>query len=161
MPEEENMPIRKYPANQAWRSSLNHPAIVFVTVCTKGRRLLLATEAAHELLVSCWKEADLWRVGRYVILPDHIHMFVSPSGRDSPIVKAWVKYWKSQVSRRWPNAEQKPIWQRDVWDRQLRTSDSYQRKWNYVRSNPVRHELVERECDWPFQGELNKLDWYQ
>jgi hypothetical protein len=32
-------------------------------------------------------------------------------------------------------------------------------KWSYVRENPVRAGLVARAEDWPYQGELNVLDW--
>ena len=45
------------------------------------------------------------------------------------------------------------------WDRRLRDSDSYEEKWEYIRNNPVRHKLVTRAEDWPYQGELNVLKW--
>jgi hypothetical protein len=37
--------------------------------------------------------------------------------------------------------------------------DSYDSKWDYVRTNPVRHGLVDAVADWPFQGEFRVLDW--
>jgi len=70
-----------------------------------------------------------------------------------------MQYWKAQVARQWPRAEDKPIWQGSHWDRQLRREDSYGEKWEYVRWNPVRHRLVEHPEDWPFQGEMNELPW--
>jgi hypothetical protein len=36
---------------------------------------------------------------------------------------------------------------------------SYDEKWEYVRSNPVRHSYVTDPADWPYQGELNELRW--
>ena len=39
----------------------------------------------------------------------------------------------------------------------LMTAESYDDKWEYVRLNPVRHGLVVRPGDWPYQGELNVL----
>jgi len=53
---------------------------------------------------------------------------------------------------------QVPIWQREYWDRQLRRSESYAEKWQYVRNNPIRHGYVRRAEDWPYQGELNSLE---
>src|SRR6266566_2545894 len=46
------------------------------------------------------------------------------------------------------------IWQREFWDRQLRRAESYEEKWQYVKNNPVRVE------DWPYQGEVNVLEWH-
>ena len=54
-----------------------------------------------------------------------------------------------------------PLWQRDCWDRQLRTGESYTQKWEYVRNNPVRKGLVANADDWPYQGELNVLEWHE
>jgi REP element-mobilizing transposase RayT len=54
-------------------------AIVFLTVCTSHRRPLLANEAAHEVLRTVWTKAAAdygWYVGRYVLMPDHVHLFV-------------------------------------------------------------------------------------
>jgi putative transposase len=51
------------------------------------------------------------------------------------------------------------LWQRDVWDTQLRDGEHYHEKWDYVRMNPVRKELVSDPDDWPFQGEVNVLFW--
>ena len=42
---------------------------------------------------------------------------------------------------------------------QLRRAESYDQKWRYVIDNPVRAGLVEVTEDWPFQGEMNSLDW--
>ena len=36
----------------------------------------------------------------------------------------------------------------------------YTAKWEYVRSNPVRHGHVVNSGDWPYQGELNILEWH-
>ena len=45
------------------------------------------------------------------------------------------------------------------WDRQLRSSDNYDQKWEYVRHNPVRHGYVRDAKDWPYQGEVFPLAW--
>src|SRR6185369_7974995 len=55
-----------------------HPTIVFVTVCTTQRRPILADSVAADTIVSTWRAADAWRVGRYVIMSDHVHIFCSP-----------------------------------------------------------------------------------
>jgi REP element-mobilizing transposase RayT len=62
-------------------------------------------------------------------------------------------------ARHWPNPDHAPVWQRHFWDRQLRKSESYDQKWQYVIENPVRAGLVTKPEDWPYQGELNVLRW--
>ena len=69
----------------------------------------------------------------------------------------WVRYWKSQFTKRCHDAAQS--WQVDHWDTRLRREESYEDRWNYVRSNPIRAGLVPSVDDWPFQGELNSLRW--
>ncbi|WP_425603732.1 REP-associated tyrosine transposase [Coraliomargarita parva] len=134
--------------------------MVFLTVCTAKRKPLLANTAVQELLVDVWCESDLWLVGRYVLMPDHLHLFCAPACVEHPSVRKWAQYWKSRASTRWPNRLEQPVWQSDVWDRQLRTGESYSEKWAYVRNNPVRHGLVKNAEDWPYQGELNSLLWH-
>ncbi len=96
-----------------------------------------------------------WLIGRYVIMPDHVHFFCAedPSGeaRDlSTFIKRW-KEWTSKalISKRSVSA---PVWQKGFFDHILRRDESYAEKWYYVRENPVRAGLVERWEDWPYQG---------
>ncbi len=158
--DEQPRPERHYPARWSLDDIGHRSNIIFCTVCIRNRRPLLATPAAHALLIEAWTQADAWLVGRYVILPDHLHLFCAPARRDSPNVKDWVAFWKSMASRRWPHEADKPLWQRDVWDRQLRQGESYGLKWDYVRRNPVRHGLATAPEDWPFQGERHVLLWH-
>ena len=154
-----SLPVRKRPVHGVLRSALE-PTIVFVTACTKDRVRWLATPGCHELLREIWREAAAWRVGRYVIMPDHVHLFASPADQDvSPFVslEKWMAFWKSLFSKR--KGDPGCRWQSSHWDRRLRRSESYAEKWEYVRDNPVRHGLVERAEDWPFQGELFELRW--
>ena len=37
--------------------------IVFLTVCARKRRALLANAATHNALLASWREADAWTVG--------------------------------------------------------------------------------------------------
>lgn len=146
---------RKHPAHGVFINP-DLPTIVFVTVCTKNRCPWLVSPNVHELLRSVWRDAASWRVGRYVIMPDHLHFFAAPVQAEIGLDR-WIRYWKSQFSRR----HGQPIhrWQTDHWDTRLRRGESYSEKWAYVRENPVRHGLVKRAEEWPYQGELFVLPW--
>ena len=156
---------RRFPAHQPAVETFNRSVIIFLTVCAAQRNPIFAEERVHNILLNAWKSADQWCVGRYVIMPDHIHLFCSPAVREYPALKEWVRYWKSLTARllvefgAGGTAPSRTIWQRDFWDTQLRTHESYSEKWEYVRRNPVRAGLVTHPDQWPFQGEIHSLRW--
>ena len=151
---------RKHPAHHQLMEQSNCSSIVFVTVCSKDRKPLFARSDVHELVVRSWEKADLWIVGRYVLMPDHIHLFCSPAIHEYPPLKKWIQYWKALVSKKWPHPAEQPIWQQDFWDTQLRQSDTYSEKWHYVLNNPVRAGLIGQANHWPFQDEMETLYWH-
>jgi putative transposase len=92
------------------------------------------------------------------MMPDHVHFFCAPNGLDAPSLEIWMRYWKSIAARNLGEVGGS-VWQRHHWDRQLRRGESYDEKWEYVRSKPVRHGVVADPDAWPYQGELNELRW--
>ncbi len=194
------MPSRRHPAHLPNVERSNQPVIVFVTVCTHERQPLLANHDVHTMLIRAWQMADRWSVGRYLIMPDHIHLFCSPASMAAGHVNQWTAYWKGLLTRArdgfaplavkhsttaeclssearvesgppgghsggtgsTPSAEHRPsrsLWQRDCWDTQLRDARQYAEKWAYVALNPVRKGLVKTPDEWPYQGEVNVLQW--
>ncbi|HJT80318.1 MAG TPA: hypothetical protein VJ719_03895 [Chthoniobacterales bacterium] len=135
------------------------PVIVYVTVCTKNRKKILADPTIHEWLRESWQVKPAWLIGKYLIMPDHIHFFCAPDQPDGPPLEEWLKFWKSHAARHWPHPNQAPVWQRDAWDTQLRRHESYDDARAYVEMNPVRAGLVDAAEAWPYQGELNHLRW--
>ena len=149
------LPQRARPAHGVYIDTFKS-TIIFLTVCTKDRSPWLAHREVHELLVDVWRQSSAWLIGRYVIMPDHLHLFASP-GQPEIALDNWVRYWKSQFTKRYGRPQHR--WQPSHWDRRLRNDESYAEKWDYTRLNPVRHGLVAHAEDWPFQGELNILRW--
>jgi putative transposase len=156
---EERFPKRKHPVHYPAFDRAQAPVVHFVTVCTKDRRPLLASAEVHDAIVTAWTTADAFKVGAYVILPDHVHLFCAPSRIREGYLEAWVRYWKSLATRKLKSVREGQLWQRDFWDCQLRREDSYDEKWEYVRSNPVRHGLVKYATEWPYQGKIHVLKW--
>lgn len=153
----EEIPRRRYPAHHAPLERGNQSILVFVTLCAKDRKPCLANDVMHANLLAAWEAASFWKVGRYVIMPDHVHLFCAPGTYPPHPLRRWVGFWKNAVARQYSEGV---LWQRDLWDRQLRSGDSYSEKWNYVRNNPVRAGLVNEADAWAFQGELNPLWWH-
>jgi putative transposase len=137
--------------------------IVFLTVVTHGRRACLANASAFDALTAIWRnsaEIDGWFVGDYLLMPDHVHLFAR-AALDAKPIAGWMETWKSLGARRLKTAlgHAPPIWQRDYFDRFLRSSESYTEKWDYVSMNPVRARLCSRPQDWPWKGRLFDLQF--
>ena len=198
------LPQRRHPSRNSVMTHLDNRAIMlYVTVVTGKRNAILADKAVQDCIVAAWRAAADWLVGRYVIMPDHIHFFCAPATYPPPDFHRWMKQWKAQVSRSFPIglragrahgrvalvatgsgadaalpptddaaatsaalpnvplSRPSPLFQRDCWDRQLRTGESYAQKWEYVRNNPVRKGLVAHADEWPYQGQVNVLEWHE
>ena len=68
------LPKRKTPDKGVLESE-NRPTIVFLNVCTEGRSRWLADHTIHETLTAIWRSATYWKVGPYILMPDHLHLF--------------------------------------------------------------------------------------
>ncbi|HTS19147.1 MAG TPA: transposase [Verrucomicrobiae bacterium] len=139
----------------------DHEPIYFLTACTAERRCILASEEIHKAFLSFAINGDERGafVGRYVIMPDHIHLFVAFQP-EKMTLSTWMKSLKNQISRALRNSgEPSPHWQRGFFDHALRSGESYEEKWQYVIQNPVRARLVNKPEEWPYQGEINALEY--
>lgn len=135
--------------------------VYFFTACIEGRHPVLACQPAFDELSGIWTRStvhDGWLVGRFVIMPDHVHFFATPA-REAKPRSEWHKMWKSVSSRRLMREFKlkPPVWQADTFDHILRNGKSYEEKWRYVRDNPVRQGLVANSSAWPWQGEINAI----
>jgi putative transposase len=122
----------------------------FITFNTHKRMRLLARKEIHEAFLSFCLRAEEHNVavGRYVIMPDHVHLFVIA-------LSEWIHALRTVIGKASLRlGHQKPHWQEGSFDHVLRSAESYGQKWEYVRMNPVRAGLVEHPDDWPYQGEI-------
>ncbi len=140
------------------RLFVQHP-IYFVTACTSDRRSLLAGVDIHHAFYhfsTAGAARGAW-VGRYVLMPDHLHLFVA---LEAISLSAWMKSLKNALSKTLRiQGHDAPHWQRGFFDHLLRSGESYSQKWDYVRENPVRSGLVTKPEDWPYAGEICDLEY--
>ncbi|MBX3735351.1 MAG: transposase [Candidatus Didemnitutus sp.] len=151
-------PRRHRPAHHVRLENNDRSCIVFLTVCTRNRQPLLANVRMHECMREAWRTADRWLVGRYVVMPDHVHLFCSPGTIPPSSLRVWVSFWKATSAK--ASGLGRDLWQQNFWDTQLRRHESYGAKWEYVQQNPVRAGLVDSSDAWPFHGEMNELSWH-
>jgi REP element-mobilizing transposase RayT len=79
-------------------------------------------------------------------------------GPESMSVSLWMKSLKNTISKTLKSATfLAPHWQRGFFDHVIRSEESYDQKWLYVRNNPVRAGLVRSAEDWPYAGDISEL----
>ncbi len=132
--------------------------LYFVTFNTWKRCPILATDTVHSDFCA-YGEKNRCRgfaVGRYVIMPDHIHLFVRV-GMEQKLAQ-YIRLMKQALSKQIRASSGKErVWQPGFFDHVMRSTESYSGKWDYVRMNPVRAGLVDSPDEWKFQGELETI----
>jgi REP element-mobilizing transposase RayT len=127
--------------------------VLFVTFC-KANRIPFTTEARNAILQHCLHDnAKRYNLHAAVVMPDHVHVLLTPL-RDE---KAWpyslptiLKLLKGTSARsvNKPLGSSGPVWQEESFDHVLRSQESFEKKLEYLRQNPVRRGLVERPEDY-------------
>ncbi|HVZ66435.1 MAG TPA: transposase [Lacunisphaera sp.] len=137
-----------------------HP-VYFITICSAGRRRILTAPALAAVLIESWQAAASvhgWWIGRYVIMPDHVHFFARHTDCEktlSQFVRDWKKWTTRQIHA--AGIGEPCVWQAEFFDHVLRSADSDEQKWLYVRENPVRAGLALSPEAWPWAGEIAAL----
>jgi putative transposase len=142
--------------------------LYFVTFNTLLKRPLLANDSVHAAFRTYAERGLAFHAGtgRYVLMPDHVHVFVR-IGQEMTLSR-WESGLKQCMGKALtvlghqpttiPSLKIKSFWQPGFFDHLLRRDESYAQKWDYVWHNPVRANLVMRAEDWPYQGEIHRID---
>jgi putative transposase len=132
----------------------------FITFNTYKRLPLLARPEIHDSFRAFSTRAAAEynvAVGRYVIMPDHVHLFVRLPITEVTLER-WIRMLRTVLGKELLRlGAQKPHWQEGFFDHVLRSGDSYAQKWEYVRLNPVRAGLCKDPEEWSYQGEIVAL----
>jgi hypothetical protein len=81
-------------------------------------------------------------------MPDHVHFVVTSTKERGLSAGDFATGFKRTLREELGTQDWE--WQRDCFDRLLRSKDSAQQKWLYLEQNPVRAGLVKRVQDWPY-----------
>ncbi|HYC71132.1 MAG TPA: transposase [Opitutaceae bacterium] len=130
--------------------------VYFITTNVHNRLPVLAADSTAAVLLDEWHHAKRrhgWLIGRYVIMPDHVHFFTRAAGEERSL-EAMMNKWKEWTAKRLLSLRGgvAPFWQKRFFDHVLRSPASYEERWEYIRMNPVRAKLVARPEDWSYQG---------
>jgi len=125
---------------------LEQSVVYFVTICVQGRESVLANSAAFAAFQNAAAKIKRWHVIAAALMPDHLHILAWPVTRDEPVgeFSALLKRWmRQELNATWR-------WQPGCFDHLLRSEESAQEKWLYMRENPVRAGLVKEWHEWPY-----------
>lgn len=114
------------------------------------RETVRATKARHPFHIDAW-----------VVLPEHMHcLWTLPPG-DADFALRWQVI-KFGFSRRLSKTEtrseanlrrrERGIWQRRYWEHLIRDERDYERHFDYIHGNPLKHGHVARVRDWPYSS---------
>ena len=125
----------------------DQPVIYFLTFCVARREKVLANHIAFAAFQAAINKMQNWSLIAGVLMPDHVHVLIAPRQRQAAIGNAAAaikRVIRQQLNACWQ-------WQPGSFDRLLRSDESAEQKWQYIRQNPVRAGLVEHWRDWPYR----------
>ena len=108
-------------------------------------------------LLRAEQERQRCRVFVYCLMPDHLHLLVSPCEEGVSALQFVHRFKGRTTNESWRLGWQGKLWQPRHYDHVVRRDEDLAAIALYVVQNPVRKRLVESAEDWPWSGELNQL----
>ncbi len=137
----------------------------FFTLKTERNAPVFSEISSVRLLGDIFREAIVkWQftIEAVVLLPDHLHAIWSlPTGDASYSHRlAWIKkeftkrYLAGGGTEQWVSSSRKQhrrrgVWQRKFWEHSLRDEVDFQKHFDYIHWNPVKHGYVNCPSAWP------------
>ena len=150
-----NYPRRKR-TRLAAANYANPNEICSVTIAVRGRQPVFANPLVAAGAVGVLRSlttAHQARIFAFCVMPDHVHLVMSPSATCSIIT--FVGQFKNLVLRlSWKHGVDGSFWQQGFWDHFLRADEELRVAAEYVLANPVRAGLVENWRSYAYSGSL-------
>jgi putative transposase len=140
----------------------------FFTLVTDRRTPLFAEPRARLLLGSAIRRCLVkwpFQINAIVLLPEHLHaIWTLPPGDDlyasrwgwikKEFTKAWMQIGCSEqlVSKGRERERRRGVWQPRYWEHTLEDEDDFERHFDYIHYNPVKHGHVKCPRDWPWSS---------
>ena len=124
-------------------SRTNNKTRIFETYL--GRRIML-------LVLEKAKEKYGFRVHNFCIMPNHVHLLLTPSrGTNISRIIQWIKTKSAKI---WNgiHGSENHIWGERFFSRPIKDASDYFAVYNYIDRNPVKAALVINTCEWKASG---------
>jgi len=137
----------------------------YLTLVTQGRKpLLIDNIDVLRYAFKLSKKKYVYDIEAIVILPDHIHIIIRPkiSTEYSKIVRHIKRSFvyglsqelkdqaKVEISHAKYNRGHAGIWQERFYEHTIRDEKDWLEKMEYIKYNPIKHNLVENLADWKY-----------
>ena len=96
------------------------------------------------------EQTGIWRVAAYVIMPNHLHLFVELAKDSLYPTMVSFKRWTGGQAKKLLGMPDGRFWHREWFDHWSRTPQEDERIVEYIRNNPVKAGLVKHYRDWPY-----------
>ena len=96
----------------------------------------------------------LYALWAYVVMPNHVHVLLTPGEPLERITKLLKGYTSRQANRILGRTGQR-FWQEESYDHWVRNEQEFSRIVAYIEHNPVSAGLVPRPKDWPWSSASN------
>jgi putative transposase len=140
----------------------------FFTVVTFKRDQILTTELARSCLHTAWEHVQRYhpfRAEAVCLLPDHLHCIWTLPANDVDFSRRW-RIMKGIFSKQYlvaggreaiRNSSRKrkgeaALWQRRFWEHWIQDEEDFQKHFDYIHFNPVRHGHVNEPVKWPWSS---------
>lgn len=137
----------------------------FFTLVVDRRRLLFRSHRGRTLLGNIFRACQTkwpFTINALVLLPDHLHAIWSLPPGDTAYPRRWAwikkeftKAWLAQggsesaISAGRQRERRRGVWQPRFWEHTLESEDDFERHFDYLHYNPVKHGLVCCPHEWP------------
>ena len=105
------------------------------------------------------KQERPFRINAWVVLPEHMHIMLTLPAGDADF-SSRIRAIKIRFNRATPATERRSetrvnngergIWQRRFWEHLIRDERDFEKHFDYVHYNPVKHGHSTNVADWPY-----------
>jgi putative transposase len=126
----------------------------FVTTIIDGRRPLFRSPDVAQIVVetlSHYGDRGDYILHAFVVMPDHVHLLMTPRGKSISDVMRNIKSWVAKEIRE--RTEQSgAIWQASFHDTVIRNDDHFGKAVDYIHWNPVQAGFVREPSEYPLSS---------
>ena len=133
---------------------LTSESTYFVTTNVIERRVLFQVGKIARLFIEVllhYRTAKKYLLHEFVVMPDHFHVIISPSGitleRAMQFIKGGFSFRLNQNLKL-----KRVVWQPSFVDRRIRDSLEYERFKDYIWQNPVKRFLAKTPQEYPYSS---------
>ena len=127
----------------------NRDQTYFITFSSRNRRVLIPDARSVVLKEIVDRHRVFYYLQTAVVMPDHVHLLLRPCDTSLADIMKRVKGASAREVNRLLQ-DDGPFWQREYFDRQIRSDEKIRAKGEYIAQNPVRAGIAASPDDYPW-----------